>query len=203
MNRLILATCLALAVTLCLAAASEAHKVNIFAYVDGDSVVTDSGYSRSKRVYDGVVEVYDAASGALLLSGNTDTDGKFTFAIPDEAREKRMDLRLLLKAGTGHQADWTVKYAEYGEAPVPVAEAVSTDTAVTESVPAAVGAPATGGVPAAEVEAIVRRQLEPVKTMLAELNQSGPSVTEILGGIGYIFGLFGIAAYMKSRQKQA
>ena len=203
MNRLILATCLALAATLCLAAVSEAHKVNIFAYVDGNSVVTDSGYSRSKRVYDGVVEVYDAASGTLLLSGNTDTDGKFTFPIPDEAREKHMDLRLLLKAGTGHQADWTVKYSEYGEAPAPATEAVSTDAAATESVPVAVGTPATGGVSSAEVDAIVRRQLEPVKTMLAELNQSGPSVTEILGGIGYIFGLFGIAAYMKSRQKQA
>ena len=148
-----------------------------------------------------VVEVYDAASGTLLLSGNTDTDGKFTFPIPDEAREKHMDLRLLLKAGTGHQADWTVKYAEYGEAPAPVVEAVSTDTPpATESVPA-VGVPVVGGVSSVEVEAIVRRQLEPVKTMLAELNQSGPSVTEILGGIGYIFGLFGIAAYMKSRQK--
>jgi len=82
MNRLIIAVCLALAATLCMAAVSEAHKVNIFAYVDGDRIVTDSGYSRTKRVYDGEVEVYDAASGALLLNGKTDTEARFPLVIP-------------------------------------------------------------------------------------------------------------------------
>ena len=50
MNRLLIAVCIAMALTLCLAAVSSAHRVNVFAYVDGNSVVTDSGYSRSKRV---------------------------------------------------------------------------------------------------------------------------------------------------------
>lgn len=193
MTRLILSVCIALAAMLCMAAASEAHKVNIFAYVDGNSVVTDSGYSRSKRVYDGVIEVYDAATGKLLLTGQTDTNGKFDFVIPDEARAERMDLRLLLKAGTGHQAEWVVKYDEFGAAKGPFAatEPEHTHVAVAKAPTAE----------SADVEAIVRRELEPVKRMLADMSQSGPSVTEIIGGIGYIFGLFGVAAYMKSRKK--
>ena len=52
----------------------------------------------------------------------------------------------------------------------------------------------------AVVEGVVKRELEPVKRMLADMSQPGPSVTEILGGIGYIFGLFGVAAYFKSRK---
>jgi len=191
MTRLILAVCFAMALTLCLAAASQAHKVNVFAYVDGNSVVTDSGYSRSKRVHDGVIEVYDAASGAMLLSGKTDENGKFDFEIPEEARAGRMNLRLLLKAGTGHQAEWVVKYEEYGAAKGPFAGSGP------DHGHAAV---ASSNVDSSEVEAIVRRELEPVKRMLAEMNQGGPSMTEIIGGIGWILGLFGIAAYMKSRQ---
>ena len=207
MNRLIIAVCLALMATLCMAAVSEAHKVNIFAYVDGDQIVTDSGYSRTKRVYDGEVEVYDAATGTMLLSGKTDTEGRFAFVIPDAAREKKMDLRLLLKAGQGHQAEWTVAYDEFADAPRPASDMVveehpaeATPTAPAAPAPSAAAPAAQGGLDAAQVEAIVRREVAPIKLMLAEMHDSGPSVAEILGGIGWIFGLFGVAAYMKSRR---
>lgn len=207
MNRLIIAVCLALAATLCMAAVSEAHKVNIFAYVDGDRIVTDSGYSRTKRVYDGEVEVYDAATGALLLNGKTDTEGRFAFVIPEAAREKKMDLRLLLKAGQGHQAEWTVNYNEFADAPRSVSDMVVEENpaAGAPAVPAepAQSAPvpvSPGGLSAAQVEAIVSREVAPIKLMLAEMHDAGPSVAEILGGIGWIFGLFGVAAYMKSRR---
>lgn len=193
MRRLIIVVCIVFAATLCLSAVSHAHKVNLFAYVDGNSVVTDSGYTRSKRVHDGTIEVYDVATGDMLLSGKTDANGKFDFKIPDAARAGKMNLQILLKAGTGHQAEWTVEYAEYGAAKGPFApdgpghghKAVATPQ---------------GSANSAEVEAIVRRELAPVKQMLADMNQSGPGVTEIVGGIGYIIGLFGLAAYMKSRR---
>jgi len=198
MNRLIIAVCVAMAFSLCLAAVSFAHKVNIFAYVDGDSVVTDSGYSRSRRVQDGTVEVYDAGSGNLLLSGTTDKTGRFAFQIPAEARTSGSDLRLLLKAGEGHQAEWVVKNSEFaaeGTEPAPVVVASDAGIGVEN-----VAAPAKGAVDIADVEAVVRRELAPVKHLLADLSQPGPSVTEIIGGIGYILGLFGIVAYMKSRK---
>ncbi|BCS88334.1 hypothetical protein [Pseudodesulfovibrio sediminis] len=193
MKRLILSICLAMAVTLFLAAVSEAHKVNIFAYVEGNTVVTDSGYSKSKRVYDGIVEVYDVATGTLLLSGSTNQQGRFDFEIPEAAHANHMDLRLLLKAGTGHQAEWVVKYAEYGTDTAPAASAK--DPAAVQ--PTAV----TSSVGSSEVEKIVHRELEPVKRMLAEMHDAGPSMTEIIGGIGWIIGLFGVAAYMKGRRQ--
>jgi len=204
MTRLIIAVCAAMAVTLCLAAVSSAHKVNVFAYVDGNTVVTDSGYSRSKRVHDGTIEVYDATAGTMLLSGPTDETGRFDFEIPNEARAGKMDLRLLLKAGTGHQAEWTVKYAEYGAAKGPFAPADTNHghmaVAASDAGKQVADSPAT--IDTAEVETIVRRELEPVKRMLADMSQAGPGVTEIIGGIGYILGLFGIVAYMKSRKKE-
>lgn len=195
MRRLIILTCIAMAFTLCMAAVSHAHKVNLFAYVDGNSVVTDSGYSRSKRVHDGTIEVYDATTGSMLLSGTTDNNGKFDFEIPADARANKANLLLRLKAGTGHQAEWVVKYEEYGAAKGPFA------ADKVEHGHTAVSAP-QGKVDSSEVEAIVRRELAPVKQMLADMSQSGPGVTEIVGGIGYILGLFGIVAYMKSRNSR-
>ena len=173
----------------------------MFAYVDGNSVVTDSGYSRSKRVHDGAIEVYDAASGTMLLSGVTDENGRFDFEIPAEARADKMNLRLLLKAGTGHQAEWTVKYDEYRAVKGPFAPAAPDHghmaVAASDAGKQAEGTP----VDISEVEAIVRRELAPVKRMLADMSQKGPGVTEIVGVIGYILGLLGIVAYMKSRKK--
>ena len=205
MTRLIVAICIALAASLCLAAVSSAHKVNVFAYVDGDSIYSESGYSRSRRVNKGVVEVHDAASGKLLLTGTTDEEGRYSFAIPAEAREGKMDLLLVLKAGEGHQAEWTVKYDEFGAGGDAPAEAETPATAESAAPAAAApAAPATTAAAApvdtAAIKAVVHSELAPVKQMLAEMYDSGPGVTEILGGIGYIFGLFGVAAYMKSRK---
>ena len=66
---------------------------------------------------------------------------------------------------------------------------------------------AASGVSSSEIEAVVSqamdRKLQPVITMLLKLQEQSekPGITEILGGIGYIIGLMGIAMYFKSRRK--
>ena len=95
-----------------------------------------------------------------------------------------------------------MKYDEYGAAKGPFAPAAPDHGHMAVAASDA-GKQASGAVVStSEVEAIVRRELEPVKRMLASLSQKGPGVTEIIGGIGYILGLFGIMAYMKSRKKK-
>ena len=203
MSRLILAVCSAMALCLFLAANASAHRVNIFAYVDGGTVVTESGYSKSSRVINGTVEVRNAASNELLLTGTTDEQGAFSFPVPEKALAEKLDLLLIIKAGVGHQGDWTVKYDEIaqagGAAPAPEAASAPAPEAAV-AVPEAASAPVSAPADTAAIEAVVRREIAPVKQMLAEMNQDGPGLTEILGGIGYIFGLFGVAAYMKSRR---
>lgn len=204
MTRLIITLCTTLVLSFGLATVSFAHKVNIFAFVDGNSVMTDSGYSRSRRVIGGTVEVYDAKSGTLLLSGTTDSVGKFDFEIPAQARSEKMDLRLVLKAGVGHQAEWTVSHDEYGateSATVKEVLPVQNDMAGVESEKAPLSTTTDVAELEKMVQATVHRELAPVKMMLADLNQSSPGMSEIMGGIGYIVGIFGIIAYMKSRKE--
>ncbi|MDD3312595.1 hypothetical protein, partial [Pseudodesulfovibrio sp.] len=188
MNRLLIAVCTALALCLFLAANASAHKVNIFAYADGDTVVTESGYSRSSRVQHGTVEVRNAADNELLLTGVTDEKGVFSFKIPEKAKAGKMDLLLLVNAGVGHKGDWTVKYDEYAgaaAAPAAPAEAAAPAAPAEAAAPAAVPAQAD----TAAIEAVVRREVAPIKQMLLEMHDAGPGVVEIVGGIGWIFGL--------------
>lgn len=51
------------------------------------------------------------------------------------------------------------------------------------------------------VEQAVDSRMAPVKRLLLESARSGPSLTEIIGGIGYIVGLFGVAAFVAARRK--
>ncbi|MBU4473770.1 MAG: hypothetical protein KKC48_00600, partial [Proteobacteria bacterium] len=150
----------------------------------------------------------------------TDDTGHFAFPVPEQARAGAMDLRLLLTAGEGHQAKWTIKAEELAAAAT--LAGTTAGTAAVQPAQSATPAPAqvaptptlsmtTGQqdqltaapLTAAQADAMLRRELAPIKQMLAELNQPGPGMTEVVGGIGYILGIFGIAAYMKSRSRPA
>ena len=102
-----------------------AHRVNVFAYVEGDTVHVECSYSRSDRVRFGDIEVKNPATGKVYLTGKTDDKGNFAFTVPPQARLDKADLDIVLHAGEGHQNDWTVKAAEYlAAAPAPSPGAV-------------------------------------------------------------------------------
>ena len=51
------------------------------------------------------------------------------------------------------------------------------------------------------INQILDRKLTPVIRQLSELTHGGPKTTEVVGGLGYIFGLVGIALYILNRKK--
>lgn len=85
-----------------------AHKVNVFAYVDGATVYTESYFPDGRPVKAGKIQVYDSED-VLLLEGVTDSNGLFNFAVP-----KIDDLRIVLEAGMGHRAEIRLKKDEVG-----------------------------------------------------------------------------------------
>jgi len=50
-------------------------------------------------------------------------------------------------------------------------------------------------------EKALDKKLKPVMKKLAESQENGPTVKDILGGIGYILGLVGVASYFHYRRK--
>ncbi len=95
-----------LAVSAFLAGPALAHKVNLFAYVEGGKVYTESYFPDSRPVEGGKVLVYDGRD-SLLLEGKTDTKGLFSFPVP-----KVDDLKIVIEAGMGHKNSFNLKKAE-------------------------------------------------------------------------------------------
>ena len=184
---------------LLLVANAQAHKVTIFAWVDGSRVFTQSKFSGGRLVNNGKVEVFDG-SGQMLLSGQTDEKGEFSFEIP-----KITDLNVVLTAGMGHQNSWRLSAAELGgQTPDGVDEKPPATTMPSMAQPEPSIPKDATVLTAHEVEAIVARQLDqklqPLTRMMASAQEKGPSVGEILGGIGYIIGLVGLGAYLRYRK---
>jgi nickel transport protein len=48
----------------------------------------------------------------------------------------------------------------------------------------------------------LERQLAPIKERLAELDIHRTSLADVIGGIGYILGIFGLWAYFQGKRKQ-
>lgn len=85
---------------------AEAHRVNLFAWVEGDNVYVESTFSGGKKVKAGKIIVTDP-QGNELVKGTTDGQGNFSFKVP-----KKTDLKIVLIAGTGHRAEWTIPVSE-------------------------------------------------------------------------------------------
>ena len=167
-----------------------AHKVMIFAWVEGDTVFTESKFSGGKKAINAPVVIFDK-DGKKLLEGKTDNKGEFSFKIP-----KLTDLRIVLNAAMGHKAEWTVPESEIREA----------GNIVEKKKVAEPSGPTTVGLSKEEVKKIVEdsldKKLRPIVRMITESKNNEPSLTEIIGGIGYIFGLMGVALYFINRRKK-
>lgn len=200
--RLLSLLCLLAALMLLAAGAALAHRVNVFAWVEGDMVFVECKYPDGTKVHEGVIRVLDSA-GKELLSGKTNDKGEFSFKVP-----KQDDLTIVLEAGMGHRGDWPLSrqdLAPAGEAPKPGPAAAPQASPKNEAPSPAAVEPAAGpaspppaGIDQA-IEKALDKKLAPVMKMLAEMHEQKVRLTDVLGGIGYIIGLVGVAAYFKRK----
>ena len=171
-----------------------AHKVNIFAYVEGDMVCTESYFPDGRKVEGGVIEVYDS-QGNRLLEGKTNKEGLFDFKIP-----KKDDLKIVLIASMGHKNSYTLSASEMAEAGEPQQADVEETKEVREQTTTAVAQLDLDQIKSI-IDASLDEKLKPIMRQLAKAEQRGISFTEVMGGIGYIFGIMGLIMYFSSRRK--
>lgn len=171
-----------------------AHRVNVFAFIDGDEIQVECSFSKSQKVKNGKIAVTDLETDELLLEGVTDESGRFRFRPPETFLRAGHGLNIRLYAGEGHQSDWKMPAAEV--------HALAPDTAPPPVQPRA--APVRTQPESADLEAMLDRMLErklaPIREAIARQETSGPNLRDIIGGIGWILGLLGLATYMKYRR---
>ncbi|MFP3867612.1 MAG: hypothetical protein ACLFUU_05545 [Desulfobacteraceae bacterium] len=172
---------------------AQAHQMLVFAYSEGDTIHTESKFAPDTPVPQGEVQVLERETGKVLLTGQTDDQGKFSFKIPAEAAAQKMDLEIVVEGGMGHQGTWLLRADSYlpeakTAAPAPAASSplVSDPQAVSQEA----------------LDQALERHLAPIKKELAELTIHRTSLPDIIGGIGYIIGIFGLWAYFQARRKK-
>ena len=212
-----LAPWLALALLLVAATTASAHKVMLFAVVDGDTVTGYAYAPGGTRLPDNAVAVFGPGNEKLATT-KTDAQGNFTYT-----PKRRCDLRFEMITADGHRADYTVHANELpptlpgtGAPPPPLAAvAPPPQTPTPPPCPgAATGAPccppkapcrgaatdlAGDQTLARLVDQAVSRHVAPLREQLEGYEQK-VRWHDILGGIGYIIGLAGMAAYGMTRK---
>jgi|GEM_PF-1541172 len=175
--------CLLGAVLMVTAGIAEAHRVDVAVRVVGRTVEGLARFHGGRPVTGAVVELR-GASGDVLSTAVTDEGGRF--AVPVSRREA---LEVVVLTADGHAA--RVRLAAEALPPVlegpPRAEPRPNGEELASRVVESVGAE-------------VARQLEPISDRLARL-EGRVAIRDVLGGLGYLLGLAGVAAYLLARRR--
>jgi len=156
-----------------------AHRVNVFAYKEGNKIYTESYFSDGTPARNGKIDIYDE-NGKKILEGQTDKKGNFSFNAP----ESQGTYKVVLTASMGHRAETSIII---GEAP-PQKQINETVTKKEMNNIKAM------------IEESVEKSIYPLMKSI-EQEKRRIRITDILGGIGYIFGIFGIVLFFIRKKK--
>jgi nickel transport protein len=181
---------------------ARAHGVNLFGYVEADTVIVEGYFNDGAPCRDSTIEVFDEHR-EKLLEGKTDAEGKFSFRAP-----LRSDLLVRLTASMGHRAEFIIPAKDLPEG-LPMADRPDSperkeDTTPNQAQQSAEGASgddvATDEMERA-LERTLARNLEPIRRAIEESRRER-RFSDIVGGMGYILGLVGLILYFRSRRER-
>jgi len=186
--------CLLVAIALMVYAPSvQGHGIKLFATVEGTSIQGTLLYADGTPAAKAPVIAY-APDGEVIAEATTDDTGRFVC----EARV-RVRHRLVGDAGQGHRGLFTIAVEDLPtslpEPGAPVLESFADEKPIEKSLVEA------GAIPAdldARIEAAVARQLRPLREQI-DVYEHRVRVRDVMGGIGYLFGLFGLIVLVKQR----
>ena len=185
------------AASLLAASPASAHKVIASAFAEGSMIEGEIGFSNGDMAVDKIVEVF-AEDGRKLGETKTDDEGFFTFQ-PNE----RIVHIFKSNLGAGHVAEYRMEVEELpeglaaGEAAAPAATETARETAVASAVSTGVAPDELKDL----IAAAVRREVKPLRREIAAYKEKN-NLQTILGGIGYIIGIFGLGAFLAARKRQ-
>ena len=184
-----------------------AHKLILFATVRGQAIEGEVYYQGGTSARDVTVNVV-APDGETLETLTTDADGKFSY-YPNS----RFVHRFIADAGMGHQTEYVVPAEELPEGLPDESAARAGRTAVPvgtelEHMHDHGGADhRNDGVPASPAQAFETVDAEAIQQQIAVLRRDMQRwhtrlrLQDVLGGIGYIVGIFGAWAYLTARRQ--
>lgn len=172
-----------------------AHKLNLFAYAKEGRIHTEGYYAGGGKAKGATVSLYEGES--KLMEGVSDENGHFSFAIPKVA-----ELKVVLTDRRGHR-DIFILTKEEVKGAFEKGEKTGTEAkGQAAGPPLPAPSPATPPLTREEMEQILEGKIAPLAGRIEELQKKTErrTASEIIGGIGYIAGLFGLLMYLKARR---
>ncbi|KAA6187086.1 hypothetical protein F2Q65_03985 [Thiohalocapsa marina] len=204
-----------------------AHKLNVFAAADGTWIEGSTYFAGGAGASGARIRVTDA-SGALLAELESAADGRFRFQasgpqdhrviarIGDGHRAEWLVTAEELAGGfapaqaetlapamtNAPVADQPVLDSAIGDAVTGDAATGAADSAVPVTLAAPPPGPEAAGLEAAIEAAVARQIAQQIRPLREELlaTRDALRLQDVLGGIGYIFGLAGLALWWKARR---
>jgi nickel transport protein len=180
---------------------AEAHLLKVFATIEEGSITGYAFFVGGGRPQKALLIVQDK-SGRAIYRSNTDDNGAFNWHPP-----KPQTMTVIVNAGDGHMAQSTLDVDRFDP-----------NTSDAMSLPLPVGtpgggepSPAASGEPAcsssAEIGVLVDRSVDravsrQVRPLLEAFSATDSRIrfNDVVGGIGMIFGLAGVAMWMSARR---
>ena len=181
MIRLLLPLLLALA----FAGPAQAHKLKVFATVEGGEVTGYAFFIGGGRAAGAVWTAKDPA-GTALASGTTDGEGRFAFPVP----QPPVDATVTVDTREGHVAAAILPASRFGGAAAPLPPVDGPAPAVEAEGEARL---------AALVEAAVQRQVTPLMERIEQMDDR-LRLADVMSGIFLILGLAGMALWAKGQR---
>ena len=175
---------------------ARAHKIKLFATGEGRAIAGYVYFPGGGRARGVTVQAL-APDGSPLGQATTDADGAFSLAA-----KFRCDHQLVVQTADGHRATFRVEASELSaELPAYGGAAPATRAEPSAKAPGtSVAAPPADEL-AAMVEEAVRKQVRPLREQL-EGYEERRRLHDIIGGIGYIVGVAGIAFYFLGARRR-
>jgi nickel transport protein len=172
---------------------AEAHLLKLFAYVEGPTI-HGSAYFAGGTNAAGLAIAISGRDKQPLATLQTDSQGAFSYtpATPGE-------YRIRADTGEGHLAEWLIRTEAFGQSQSSTPEREISAMATTTAHPAAGPANLAPQQLTALIEQAVARQIGPLREALQRA-QDRARLSDVLGGIGFIFGLAGITLWWRGRQ---
>jgi nickel transport protein len=174
---------------------AEAHGLKALVTVEGTSLVGSAHLTPRKPLRHATVTVTDA-DGNVLATTTTDDAGHF-----EVEAKRRVDHRIIVDGGDGHVATYTVRADELPDSlllsspPAPLPQAGEGSTKALPALPA----------PDADwrafIDQSIARQIRPLREQL-DAYQEKIWWRDVLGGMGYILGLGGLAFGLSERRRR-
>lgn len=173
---------------------SAAHNVVGGVYVNGFDIEGEAGFSNGAMANAGTLVKVSDKTGIPLGEVFTDEEGFFMFTA-----KKRITHVFEVNMGAGHTLKMQLPAEELPES---LATGVTTNNNDVVKISQATPELVEQQVTSLMLEKAIAKQIKPLRKEIQALKEKS-GLRDILGGIGYIFGLLGLVAFLRERKSKA